>query len=66
MLKLLLLLLLIILFSCNYPDIDTVPKFNLLNISMEEALDKCKMKNISKDFEYVCNIEILKPLIDRL
>jgi len=34
--------------SCNYPDIDTVPEFLSVNISMEEEIDKCKISNIFK------------------
>ena len=32
------------LFSCNYPDIDSVPEFNL-DITMYENLDKCNYEN---------------------
>ena len=49
-----LLLLLIMLFSCNYPDIDTVPEFNSMNISLEETLDKCKIKNHNNNFKEDC------------
>lgn len=37
--------LLFILYSCNYPDIDSVPEFISVNISMEEELDRCKIRN---------------------
>ena len=53
----------IFLYSCNYPDIDNMPDFNSLNISMDEAIDKCKMTNIYKvnkdncfiEYEYIIN-----------
>ena len=44
MLKLLLVFLLLLL-SCGYPDIDTVPDFKDVNITKEEAIDLCKINN---------------------
>ena len=35
--------LIFLLFSCNYPDIDTVPDFKSLNITMQESIDLCKI-----------------------
>ena len=59
------LFLLLFLYSCNYPDIDNMPEFNSLNISMDETIDKCKMTNFNKDNKDDCFIEY-KYLIDRL
>ena len=58
-------ILLLLLYSCNYPDIDSLPEFYSLNISMEETLDKCKINNTFKDEKEDCFIE-LKNLINRL
>ena len=60
-----LLLLLFILFSCQYPDIDSIPEFNSLNISLEETLDKCKIKNRSNHLTDDCD-RAQKQIIDRL
>ena len=35
----------IILFSCAYPDIDSVPDFEDLTITKEESIDLCKLTN---------------------
>ena len=55
---------LLILYSCNYPDIDSFPEFNSLSITMEEALDKCRIDNIINDEKKDCFIEY-KYLMDR-
>ena len=36
---------LLLLLSCWYPDIDTVPDFKDVNITDEEAVDLCKINN---------------------
>ena len=43
-------ILIILLSSCNYPDIDTVPKFNL----KKSIIDKCNLLEINdeNDCEY--------------
>ena len=33
------------LVSCGYPDIDTVPNFENMNLSKEEATELCKINN---------------------
>ena len=67
MLKILLFFILIFsLFSCKYPDIDTVPNFDSLNISMEESLDKCKIKRHGINDEEDCINEETKNIINRL
>ena len=55
---------LLILYSCNYPDIDSLPEFNSLSITMEETLDKCKIDKIINDEKKDCFIEY-KYLMDR-
>ena len=66
MLKILLFFFLILsLFSCKYPDIDTVPNFDSLNISMEESLDKCKIKNRNNNSQIDCH-KAQKQIINRL
>ena len=32
------------LISCGYPDIDTVPDFNDMQITEEEAIELCKIE----------------------
>ena len=54
------------LFSCKYPDIDTVPNFDSLNISMEESLDKCKIKRHGINDEEDCLNEEIINIINRL
>ena len=38
----------ILIISCGYPDIDSVPSFKEINLSEEEALDLCKISNADK------------------
>ena len=42
-------LILAILYSCGYPDIDSVPVFDDLNITKEESIDLCKLSNTNED-----------------
>lgn len=42
-----LIILLFILCSCGYPDIDSVPDFNNMNITKEESIDLCKLSNLN-------------------
>tara|TARA_B110000116_G_C16645354_1_gene494809 strand:+ start:459 stop:650 length:192 start_codon:yes stop_codon:yes gene_type:complete len=46
--KNLILIIFFISFSCGYPDIDTVPNFNNVIITDEEAIDLCKLSNTDK------------------
>lgn len=55
-----LILLLFLVISCSYPDIDSVPKFYSLNITMEEKLDKCKIYNNINKTEIDCFGELIK------
>ena len=38
-------ILLFFLYSCSYPDIDTVPNFNNMNITMQDSIELCKLSN---------------------
>ena len=50
--KLFIILILITLFSCSYPDIDSVPDFNDLKLSKEELFDLCQLSsNDKKDID---------------
>ena len=40
-----LLLISLLVVSCNYPDIDSVPDFNDIKLSKEEAIDLCNLSN---------------------
>ena len=45
-------LIFITLISCSYPDIDSVPDFNDLNLSKEELFDLCELSsNDKKDID---------------
>ena len=38
-------ILFLILFSCGYPDIDSVPDFQDMDLTKEEAIDLCNMNS---------------------
>ena len=38
-------ILLLFLSSCSYPDIDTVPDFDDMNITMQDSIELCKISN---------------------
>ena len=38
-------ILLLCLSSCSYPDIDTVPNFNNMNMTMQDSIELCKIRN---------------------
>ena len=46
--KLFMTLILLTLFSCSYPDIDTVPNFKDLKLSKEELFDLCQLSSDDK------------------
>jgi len=48
------------LFSCGYPDIDSVPDFKDMKISEEEAIELCKINNSDNQAIDNCISEILK------
>ena len=39
---------LLLLVSCGYPDIDSVPSFNELKLSDEELFDLCQLSSSDK------------------
>ena len=50
--KLFIILIIITLFSCSYPDIDSVPDFKDLKLSQEELFDLCQLSsNDKKDID---------------
>ena len=50
--KLFTILIFITLFSCSYPDIDSVPDFKDLKLSKEELFDLCHLSsNDKKDID---------------
>ena len=54
------LIIFILIASCSYPDIDTVPKFNNMQISLQDSIDICKLgKAPDEDFS-----ECFKELIE--
>ena len=54
-----------IIISCGYPDIDSVPDFKSLNISMQESIDLCKIGNFDKENKEDC-FKDLKNIINGL
>ena len=59
------LIIFILLVSCGYPDIDTVPKFDNMQISIQDSIDVCILgKDVNEDFSD-CFIELLE-IINRL
>ena len=45
------LIIFILIASCSYPDIDTVPKFDNMQISLRDFIDVCKLgKAPDEDF----------------
>ena len=59
------LFILFILFSCSYPDIDTVPKFENMGVSIYDYIDLCKLTNSGNEEPIDCFKE-LKKVINRL
>ena len=51
--------------SCNYPDIDSVPDSETLNISIQESIDLCKISNSDKENKEDCYKD-LKNIINGL
>ena len=41
-------LILLLLISCGYPDIDSVPNFKELKLSVEELFDLCQLSSSDK------------------
>ena len=51
--------------SCSYPDIDTVPNFNNMNITMQDSIELCKLSN-SVNGEIATCFEQLNKITNRL
>ena len=47
--KLIYLSICLIILSCGYPDIDSVPNFENLKITKEESIDLCKFSNTDNE-----------------
>ena len=60
MYKRIVILFLLLIFSCNYPDIDSVPEFDSLDISIDENIDLCKIKNKNNSIQDDCFKELNK------
>ena len=58
-------ILLFFLCSCSYPDIDTVPNFNNMNITMQDSIELCKLSN-SVNGEIATCFEQLNKITNRL
>ena len=46
--KIIICLILLLLISCGYPDIDSVPSFKDLKLSDEELFDLCQLNSTDK------------------
>ena len=46
--RIIIFLILLLLISCGYPDIDTVPSFKELKLSDEELFDLCQLSSSDK------------------
>tara|TARA_B100001093_G_scaffold440510_1_gene441055 strand:- start:370 stop:552 length:183 start_codon:yes stop_codon:yes gene_type:complete len=46
--RILIFFILLLLFSCGYPDIDTVPNFKELKLNDEEVFDLCQLSSSDK------------------
>ena len=46
--RILICFILLLLFSCGYPDIDTVPNFKELKLNDEELFDLCQLSSSDK------------------
>ena len=48
------LIIFLLLLSCGYPDIDSVPNFNNIKLTDEELLDLCNTKTSDKYNTELC------------
>ena len=60
--KFLYLLIIFLIISCGYPDIDSVPDFNDLKLSQEELFDLCQLSSNDKKDIDACIDEKLNNL----
>ena len=44
----------VFLFSCGYPDIDSVPSFKQLDLTDEEIIDLCELSSTDKSAIETC------------
>ena len=58
--KIIYLFIFFIITSCGYPDIDSVPDFEDMNISKKESIDLCKLSNSDNEEISKCIAEIEK------
>ena len=65
MINLIYLIIFIILASCSYPDIDSVPKFDNMQVSIQDSIDICKLGKSENESFADCFDELLK-IINRL
>ena len=56
------LIFLLLLVSCIYPDIDTVPDFKDVKITEEESIDLCKFNNSDNEQITQCLEKIYKTV----
>ena len=61
----LIILIFLLVISCSYPDIDSVPEFKSLNVSLQESIDLCKIINTDKNNKQDCYKD-LKNIINGL
>ena len=52
--KILTYFIIILLSSCGYPDIDTIPDINNLKLTKEELIDLCKLSSDDKNKIQIC------------
>ena len=50
----LIIVLFLMMASCGYPDIDSVPNFKDLKITQEEAIDLCNLSNTDTKKKLEC------------
>ena len=58
-------ILLFFLSSCSYPDIDTVPNFNNMYMTMQDAIELCKISNSDNGQIATCFVQ-LNEITNRL
>ena len=46
--RIIIFLILLLLFACGYPDIDSVPSFKDLKLSDQELIDLCQLSSTDK------------------
>ena len=52
--KLIILIILLFLFTCGYPDIDSVPNFKDIKLTKEELIDLCELSSTDKNEVDTC------------